>query len=268
MDSGRYSRRLRPATSRSRFGTAVSTHKECLPHAASRRVLPPSVARQAVVPTSSIAAFARVLLVLALPAALASAQEPVDASATPGALALDSFLAEVDTFTAEFEQELTSSDGQLLDTAQGTLSLKRPNRFLWRYESPIEQLVVADGAQLWMYDIELAQATVAPLDSDNPSSPAMLLSGEEDVRDGFDVVEDYASDGADWIRLSPKPGGTDFRSVLIGFIDGLPVQLELVDGLDQVTSITFSGIAVNTDLSDSAFEFEPPPGVDVIGGEG
>ena len=268
MDSGRFSRRPRPATSRSRLGTAVSTHRECLPHAASRRVLPPSVAWRAVGSTSSIVAFARVVLVLALPAAPASAQDPVDASTTPGALALDSFLVEVDTFTAAFEQELTSSDGQLLDTAQGTLSLKRPNRFLWRYESPIEQLVVADGEQLWMYDIELAQATVAPLDSDNPSSPAMLLSGEEAVRDGFDVVEDFASDGADWIRLSPKPGGTDFRSVLIGFIDGLPVQLELVDGLDQVTSITFSGIAVNADLSDSAFEFEPPPDVDVIGGEG
>ncbi len=217
--------------------------------------------------TWTAAALARAFLLL-LPAALTSAQDSVDASASPGTAALDSFLAEVDTFTAEFEQALTSSDGQLLDTATGTLSLKRPNRFLWRYETPIEQLVIADGEQLWMYDVELAQATVTPLDFDNPSSPAMLLSGERDVRDGFDVVEDFASDGRDWVRLSPNTGGTDFRSVLIGFSDGLPVQLELVDGLDQVTSITFSGIAVNPDLSDSAFEFEPPSGVDVIGGEG
>ena len=43
---------------------------------------------------------------------------------------------------------------------------------------------------------------------------------------------------------------------------------ELVDGLDQTTSIVFSEIAVNTGLSDSVFEFEPPAGVDVIGGEG
>ena len=218
--------------------------------------------------TRTACALAPILVVLVLPAAPAWAQNPVEASATPGTAALDRFLDEVDTFTAEFEQELTSSDGQLLDTAAGTLSLKRPNRFLWRYETPIEQLVIADGEQLWMYDIDLEQATVAPLDSDNPSSPAMLLSGEQDVRDGFDVVEDFARDGRDWIRLSPKPGGTDFRSVLIGFSDGLPVQLELVDGLDQVTSITFSGIAVNADLSDSAFEFEPPAGVDVIGGDG
>ncbi len=242
--------------------------KERLSHTAPRHVPAPSLARRTVGLTSPAAAFAGVLLVLALPAAPASAQDPADASTSLGIAALDRFLAEVDTFTAGFEQELTSSDGQLLETAVGTLSLKRPNRFLWRYETPIEQLVIADGEQLWMYDVDLAQATVTPLDSDGPSSPAMLLSGERDVRDGFDVVEDFRSDGRDWIRLSPNTGGTDFRSVLIGFSDALPVQLELVDGLDQVTSITFFGIAVNEELSDSAFEFEPPPDVDVIGGEG
>lgn len=242
--------------------------KERLSHKAPWQVPAPSPAWRAVGPTNPAAAFARVLLVLALPAALASAQNPVDASESPGTAALDRFLDEVDTFTAEFEQELTSSDGQSLDTAAGTLSLKRPNRFLWRYETPIEQLVIADGERLWMYDVELEQATVTPLDSANPSSPAMLLSGEQDVRDGFDVVEDFASDGRDWVRLSPSAGGTDFRSVLIGFVQGRPVQLEIVDGLDQVTSIVFTTFSVNPELSDTVFDFEPPPGVDVIGGEG
>ncbi|WP_428101946.1 outer membrane lipoprotein chaperone LolA [Candidatus Rariloculus sp.] len=186
----------------------------------------------------------------------------------PGTAALELFLDEVQTFTAEFEQELRSSDQRVLETAAGTLSLKRPNRFLWSYEAPIEQLVIADGEQLWMYDVDLAQVTVTPLEPGDAASPAMLLSGEQNVRDSFDIVDDFALDGQDWVRLSPKPGGADFRSVLIGFRDGLPAELELVDGLDQTTSIVFSEIAVNTGLSDSVFEFEPPAGVDVIGGEG
>ena len=228
MDSGRYWRRPRPATT--------------------RRV---------------------VSLALMLLAASTSAQRPVDESAAPGTAALDRFLDEVHTFTAEFEQELRSSDQRVLETAVGTLSLKRPNRFLWSYEAPIEQLVIADGERLWMYDVDLAQVTVTPLEPGDASSPAMLLSGERNVRDSFDIVDDFAFDGQDWVRLSPKPGGVaDFRSVLIGFRDGLPAELELVDGLDQTTSIVFSEIDVNADLSDSVFEFEPPAGVDVIGGEG
>lgn len=268
MDSGRCSHRPRPLTVSSvRIGSDALTRREnLLFHASPRGASARHPIRQAGRLTRT-AAFAWTLLVLALPAA-ASAQDQVDTTAAPGSAALDRFLDEVDTFTAEFEQELWSSDQRLLETASGTLSIKRPNRFVWRYEAPIEQLVVADGERLWMFDVDLDQATVTPLESGEAASPAMLLSGEQGIRDSFDIVEEFARDGQDWIRLSPKPGGADFQSVLIGFRDGLPMELEFVDGLDQVTSIVFSGVAVNTELSDALFEFDPPAGVDVIGGEG
>jgi outer membrane lipoprotein carrier protein len=54
--------------------------------------------------------------------------------------------------------------------------------------------------------------------------------------------------------------------VRIGFKDSAPERVELVDGLDQVTRIELSGVVVNPDLGDAVFDFEPPPGVDVIGG--
>ncbi len=184
-----------------------------------------------------------------------------------GEQALDSFLNDVRSLTADFRQELWTADQRLLETATGTLSLKRPNRFLWYYVEPIEQSVVADGKDLWMYDVELAQVTVAPLEDSSASSPAMLLSGDRAVRDGFDVVRSFAVDGLQWVELKPKLGGTDFTSVRIGFNDNTPERLELVDGLDQVTRIEFSSVVVNPDLTDAAFDFEPPPGVDVIGGD-
>jgi len=183
-----------------------------------------------------------------------------------GSAALERFLADVQSLTAEFTQELWTADQRLLETATGTLLLKRPNRFLWNYVEPIEQLVVADGEQLWMYDVELAQATVAPLEESAASSPAMLLSGDQAVRDGFDVVRSYVFDGLEWIELAPKLDGTDFTSVSIGFKGGAPQRLSLVDGLNQVTRIDLTNVVVNPQLPDTAFEFEPPAGVDVIGG--
>jgi outer membrane lipoprotein carrier protein len=188
------------------------------------------------------------------------------ASGADGERALDSFLDDVRSLTADFRQELWTADQRLLETATGTLSLKRPNRFLWHYVEPIEQSVVADGQELWMYDVELAQVTVTPLEDSSTSSPAMLLSGDRAVRDGFDVVRNFSVDGLQWVELKPKLEGTDFTSVRIGFNDSTPERLELVDGLNQVTRIEFSGVVVNPDLADAVFDFEPPPGVDVIGG--
>jgi outer membrane lipoprotein carrier protein len=193
-------------------------------------------------------------------------------SATPesgpidGAEALELFLDEANTVQAQFHQELWDAEDRLVETAVGTLSLKRPNRFLWSYREPIEQLVIADGERLWIYDVELAQVTVTPLDEPVAATPAMLLSGDQAVRDGFEILESFDADDLSWVRLVPKLEGTDFRSVLIGFRNGNLARLELVDGLDQVTRIEFSEVLINTELADALFEFLPPDGVDVIGG--
>ena len=56
--------------------------------------------------------------------------------------------------------------------------------------------------------------------------------------------------------------------MLIGFDGTTPQRLELVDGSNQVTRIEFENVVVNPDLADAEFEFRPPAGVDVIGGEG
>jgi outer membrane lipoprotein carrier protein len=207
-------------------------------------------------------------LILAAGAVGVSWAQPADLETRDGLSTLEAFLVDVRTLSADFRQELWTADQRLLETESGTLALERPNRFRWSYVEPVELLVVADGAQLWMYDVELEQATVAPLDESTASSPAMLLSGDQRVRDSFDVVQTYTLDGLDWVKLAPKLDGTDFTSVLIGFDGSAPQRLELVDGLNQVTRIAFENVVVNPDLADALFEFSPPNGVDVIGGEG
>jgi outer membrane lipoprotein carrier protein len=193
------------------------------------------------------------------------------ASAQPtdsGSTTLEAFLDGVHSLTADFRQEIWTADQRLLQTETGTLALERPNRFRWLYREPTELTVVADGARLWIYDVELEQVTVAPFDSSMGVSPAMLLSGDRSVREGFDVADSYPAEGLNWVKLTPKTGGGDFSSVLIGFDGTTPRRLELVDGLNQVTRIELDNLAVNPELGDDVFELEVPAGVDVIGDEG
>lgn len=205
------------------------------------------------------------LVALAVIAAVLSPSE-IRAQQDPDRLAtLETFLADVHTLTADFRQELWSADQRLLETQTGTLSLERPNRFRWKYAQPNELLVVADGKKVWMYDVELAQVTVTPLDDSIASSPALLLSGDRSVRDGFDVVQTFAGDGLNWVKLAPKVTGGDFSSVSIGFAGKVPRRLELVDGLNQVTKIELENLVVNPALPGTEFDFTPPAGVDVIG---
>ena len=203
-----------------------------------------------------------------MPFAAAWAQPAESGSAVQGMATLEAFLDGVQSLTADFKQELWTADQKLLQTETGSLSLKRPNRFRWTYVDPTELVVAADGTRLWIYDIELAQITVAPFDDTIGASPAMLLSGDRNVREEFEVIDTYPADGLDWVKLAPLAGGSDFGSVLIGFSGTAPRRLELVDGLGQVTRIELDNLDVNPELADQLFELDVPAGVDVIGGEG
>jgi len=203
-----------------------------------------------------------------VPFAAVWAQPAESGSAAQGMATLEAFLDGVQSLTADFKQELWTADQKLLQTETGSLSLKRPNRFRWTYVDPTELVVAADGTRLWIYDIELAQITVAPFDDTIGASPAMLLSGDRNVREEFEVVETTTADGLNWVKLAPIAGGSDFGSVRIGFSGTAPRRLELVDGLGQVTRIELDNLDVNPDLADQLFELDVPAGVDVIGGEG
>jgi chaperone LolA len=188
-------------------------------------------------------------------------------SAPVGIERLEAFLEEVSALTATFEQQLWTEDEQLLQTDTGSLSLRRPNRFRWTYDAPAELVIVADGAKLWIYDKELAEVTVTPFDDSVGASPAVLLSGDRNVRDDFDVVQSYSLDGLDWIELEPKTA-SDFSSISIGFSGTEPRRIELVDGLGQITRVVLDNVAVNPAIADDVFHFVAPPGVDVSGNDG
>jgi outer membrane lipoprotein carrier protein len=204
---------------------------------------------------------------LALCFCQARAQSPGVGAAPTGADLLREFIDGTRTLRASFRQELLGPDHEVVELATGDLSIKRPGRFCWRYSEPIEQLVVADGTNLWIYDVDLAQATVAPLDQ-AAASPAMLLSGEADLDAEFDVLESFEMGSLRWVRLAPKLAGTDFSEVLIGFRGGVLSRLQLLDSLEQTTTIEFMDVEVNEDLGDGLFDFVPPAGVDVIGEAG
>jgi outer membrane lipoprotein carrier protein len=198
---------------------------------------------------------------------LAAAQSASAQSTERGVATLEAFLDGVHSLTADFQQELWSVGEEFEQTDSGSLWMKRPNRFRWEYKAPAELTVVSDGTQLSIYDVEIAQVTVTPFDDTVGASPAMLLSGDRNVREEFEVVDAYASEGLDWIKLEPI-GSSDFSAVSIGFSGTEPRRLELVDGLGQVTRIALDNLAINPEIGDDVFDLDVPDGVDVIGGEG
>ena len=176
---------------------------------------------------------------------------------------LDRFLDEVTSLRADFVQTVTDAQGYELQRTDGTLAVRRPGRFRWNYDG---QTIVADGKRIWLYDEELAQVTVRPLDQTLSSTPAMLLSGGETLHEHAEVVAlGVDDDGLSWFAIEPRVKDTDFESVRIAFKGSDLIAMQLVDGFGQTTRMEFKNLVRNPAIDDSVFRFDPPKGVDVIG---
>ncbi len=178
---------------------------------------------------------------------------------------VESFLQGLEGLQAEFQQVLTDRSGRSIDEASGTLAIKRPNRFRWDYREPYQQVIVADGSRIWLYDTDLEQVTVRKLDATLSATPAMLLSGEGNLEENFTVTAVKSEGGIEWVDMEPKRGDTDFKSVRLGFEGATLKHMQLADKLGQTTRLTFTDVERNPVLDPSRFTFNVPPGVDVIG---
>lgn len=186
-------------------------------------------------------------------------------AASGGVARLHAFLADVKTLKADFSQQVLDANGKQVKQSDGTLALKRPDRFRWDYAKPNEVIIVADGKKLWVYDVQLQQVTVKSMSANLASSPAVLLAGSNDVDKNFTVVDLGEKDGLAWVQLIPRVKDSDFDSVKLGFKGEDVSVMELKDNLGGVTRIELDHLQRNPPLSDDEFKFTPPAGADVIG---
>lgn len=191
------------------------------------------------------------------------------ASATAHAAATDklkSFIAGTRSAQAGFTQEVLDKSGKRIQFASGTMQFVRPGKFRWVYQKPYEQLIVGDGKKFWLYDIDLNQVTVKKLDAALGSSPAALLSGDNEIERGFVLKDIDGRDGLEWLQATPKSNETTFEKILMAFDAGSGLAvMELYDAFGHHTVLRFTELKSNPALPAKLFHFVPPAGADVLG---
>ena len=177
---------------------------------------------------------------------------------------LRAFSATTQTAKGEFTQRVVSRTQKVSVPNSGEFIFARPGKFRWSYTKPYEQLLVADGEKLVVYDKDLNQVTTRKLSDALGATPAAVLFGNRSIEKQFDLKEAGVRDGVEWLDAKPRSKDTSFESISIGFRDGELAAMELRDVLGQVTMLTFDKLERNPVVPAEAFRFKPPPGVDVL----
>ena len=176
---------------------------------------------------------------------------------------LREFSREVKSGRASFTQTVTSPDGAKKKTSSGSFEFARPNRFRFAYSKPFEQLIVSDGAKVWLYDVDLNQVSVRAMSQALAATPAALLAGGSMDKD-FELSAAPPRDGLDWVQALPRAKEGSVASLRIGFRGKALAALEILDAFGQRSLLQFGEVAVNARLGDEVFRFVPPKGADVI----
>mgnify|MGYP001813878242 CR=1 FL=1 len=192
----------------------------------------------------------------------ASAQERLDGV---GEVLVNDFIQNVITLQGRFEQSLIDADGEVVERSSGILEIERPGRFRWAYSEPYEQWIVADGLNIWSYDVDLAQVTVKPQADALANTPALLLGGSAEALEQFRFDQSMIEAGTTWVRMIPVDTSSGFERMELGFFDGQLTRMVFYDNLDQTTLVALYDVKTNEPIDAEQFSFTVPDDADLVG---
>lgn len=181
----------------------------------------------------------------------------------------DSFQA----LSADFTQATTIKMTRRSRRGAGTMTMLKPGRMRWDYLEPDRQVLISDGKTLSMYFEKSKQMIITSaadyLQSDVTYS---FFTGAGNILKDFQVSEitdKPASDETTGIMLVPREPHPQVNRLYIWTDPDTHLirKILIIDHFDTETTLSFSNIKINTDVSDAdaaLFDFQPPPGTEII----
>jgi chaperone LolA len=170
---------------------------------------------------------------------------------------------------AEFEQRY-SGPGVRERRERGRVFLQRPRKMRWEYEPKPGKLFIVNQREVWLYspaDREATRADAAKVSDER--FPFLFLLGQKNLRREFREItfaalDAGASGGIRTLRLVPKRSDMGVREIYLEVTtDGQISKVRQVDEAGAISEVSLMNVRENYLAPAEAFEFRPPPGVNV-----
>jgi outer membrane lipoprotein carrier protein len=163
-------------------------------------------------------------------------------------------------------REVLVQEGHLRRPESGLLTLRKPGKMRWEYDSPAGKLFVSDGKQLYLYTpadqrVERSNLTM----SADLRAPMAFLLGHLDLKREFGSFSTRADGANTWLDATAKNDRLPYERIeLLVAPDASIRQLNVV-GRDQSTlSFSFSDETLNPPVNEKLFQFTVPPGAELV----
>ena len=154
----------------------------------------------------------------------------------------------------------------------GTLWLRKPGRMRWDYLVPAGKVFISDGKNVVLYTPGDATAQKSKLkESEDVRAPLAFLLGKLEFKKEFHNFQtrseggDASSGKVTWIVAEPKSQNLAYTKVeFLAEPDGRIQRVRVTLQDQSIMDFTFTNEQLNAPVSPSVFQFQPPPGVQVV----
>lgn len=173
-------------------------------------------------------------------------------------------LANLNHFSAKFEQEVQSESGDILEQSSGELAISKPNLANWHTAEPDELLIVSDGENVWFYNPWIEQVSVYSLSAAIAQTPILLLTSQDEAMwQEYSVINNEDNS----FVITAKDVNSQIKSLTLLFdankAGGKLKQFSFLDATGQLSHIKLSNFDDRTIPDESLFNFVVPEGVQI-----
>ncbi len=177
---------------------------------------------------------------------------------------------EIDSFSADFTQELFNRENHYTQTKAGTFSFKKEMNLYFNVKSPNPELLIANKKEVWNYfpNEEVAFKYNASL-IQNSNNILSVITGQVALNEEFEVdkKEEITLNNNIVIcyHVYPLEPSVELTQAKI-YINKDTKLIEAVEAYDfagNTNYIVFQNFSINPKLNKSLFSFTPPKGIDI-----
>ncbi len=166
-----------------------------------------------------------------------------------------------------FKEEYTPL-GKARRVESGLLMLRKPGKMRWDYSQPKGKLFVSDGKFIWLYTPAENKAEKMKFqESDDMRAPLAFLLGKLDFDKEFRNLQARPEGDGTRILCEPKTDNLPYSAVEFVVAPDSRIREVKVTGFDKsILLFTFDQERMNPPLDNKIFQFQPPPGAEVVEG--
>ena len=184
---------------------------------------------------------------------------------------LVAYFKDITSLETAFEQITLDAAQVNLQGFMGILRFKKPAYFYYETEAPHNQVITIkqhhNTKQAWIYDRDLAQVTVQPLEQQLIQTPLTLFINPDitSLQQHFHVrAGKLSKNGRRQFELSARDQDRLYEKIRFHFANHQLYEIQIEDSLGQKTVITFENAIYNQPIDTKSFDLVLPEGVDIL----